>query len=62
MEGTSDEILQFEECHQILMTQPILSVLSSRDAEKHIRRAFKISQSRLHAAMSHLFTGGGKRL
>ena len=66
MEGKSDEILQFGR----MALNPddssqILSVLSEHreHAEEHIMKGLsKISQSRLHAAMSHLFTGGGKRL
>ena len=66
MGSKSDEILQFGR----MSLNPgdssqILSVLSEHreHAEKHIMKGLsKISQTRLHAAMSHLFTGGGKRL
>tara|TARA_A200000159_G_scaffold25109_1_gene22261 strand:- start:816 stop:2225 length:1410 start_codon:yes stop_codon:yes gene_type:complete len=66
MGSKSDEILQFGR----MSLNPgdssqILSVLSEHreHAEEHIMKGLsKISQTRLHAAMSHLFTGGGKRL
>ena len=66
MKRKSDEILQFGRMslHPSDSSQ-ILSVLSEHreHAEEHIMNGLsKISQSRLHAAMSHLFTGGGKRL
>ena len=66
MGGKSDEILQFGRMSLYPDdSSQILSVLSEHreHAEEHIMKGLsKISQSRLHAAMSHLFTGGGKRL
>ena len=66
MGSKSDEILQFGRM-SLYPGDPsqILSELSEHreHAEEHIMKGLsKISQTRLHAAMSHLFTGGGKRL
>lgn len=66
MGSKSDEILQFGRMSLYPGdSSQILSVLSEHreHAEEHIMKGLsKISQTRLHAAMSHLFTGGGKRL
>ena len=66
MRSKSDEILQFGRMSLYPGdSSQILSVLSEHreHAEEHIMKGLsKISQTRLHAAMSHLFTGGGKRL
>ena len=66
MKGESNEILQFGRMSlNPSDSKQILSQISEHreHAEKHIMKGLsKIRQPRLHAAMSHLFTGGGKRL
>ena len=66
MKGESNEILQFGRMSlNPGDTKQILAQISEHreHAEEHIMKGLsKIKQPRLHAAMSHLFTGGGKRL
>ncbi|MBH33668.1 MAG: hypothetical protein CMB75_04650 [Euryarchaeota archaeon] len=64
--NASNEILQFGRMSlKPGNTNQILDQISGHRerAEEHIKEGLsKISQPRLHAAMNHLFTGGGKRL
>ena len=66
MKGESNEILQFGRMSlNPGDSKQILAQISEHKerAEEHIMKGLsKIRQPRLHAAMSHLFTGGGKRL
>ena len=66
MEERSEEILQFGRMSLSPgdPSQILTQISQHRErAEEHIMRGLsKISQPKLHAAMSHLFTGGGKRL
>ena len=66
MRSRSNEILRFSRLSlNPGDTDAILSDLSNHrgKAEQHIQNGLgKITQKRLHAAMSHLFKGGGKRL
>ena len=66
MGSVSNEILQFGRMslNPGDSTQILAQISGHREnAEEHIMKGLsKISQPRLHAAMSHLFTGGGKRL